>query len=78
VHLKLWTPDQQRITPQGRRAAQHPGNADSVRTTQGDSRHPLKLADHRKQLFARGFPLGPNMRIKAIDSLTDSPGLRCR
>src|ERR1700727_3832454 len=27
VHPKRWTPDQQRTTPQARRAAQHPGNA---------------------------------------------------
>jgi hypothetical protein len=25
--LRQWTPDQQRTTPQERRAAQHPGNA---------------------------------------------------
>jgi hypothetical protein len=34
-----------------------------------DSRYALKLADHGKQLFARGFPLGPNMRIKLLDGV---------
>jgi hypothetical protein len=34
--MQPWTPDQQRTTPQARRAAQHPGNATERSSTDSE------------------------------------------
>jgi hypothetical protein len=34
-----------------------------------NSGHTLELADHRQQVLARGFPLGPSIRIKLFDGV---------
>ena len=47
IATAAWTPDQQRTTPQLRRAAQHPGNARSgySRVTFSRSAFPTTLTD---------------------------------
>jgi hypothetical protein len=48
---RAWTPDQRRTTPQGRRAAQHPGNG-VMQLTQNRN-HPLAALTLEKRLRMR-------------------------
>ena len=60
THSRAWTPDQQRTTPQERRAAQHPGNG--VTQLMQNRNHPLAALTLEKRLRMRSNRLSQTSR----------------